>query len=345
MATRKKSDEQKLAAQARKVIDQLKAASDVQALADRCMTQISNRSLRQAVLQAAASAPDVVTAALARSALSSKDSRTARVGAELLADMSDSPTALAVLKHSFEMDDDVVRTRAVEALESFDNVEVLQFLPGALTDESTPVRRVAATMMSLIVATRYHPLAGPVLDQFADTESPICRAVLENEDEHVRRQVAQSLGFVNSESVLPLLKQLGKDEGVEVRQEAALALAGLGTPAALEVMCGMVDDPSYRVVSSALDTLMAKVGPTDQMLEYLDGSFAHEDNEVRRHAVLMLDRFDAEKARPVLEKAMRDSDFEVARRAAEVLTKLTGTAGLHWLSEKMAGQVDRKSVV
>lgn len=340
MATRQRTNARELAAQARQIIDQFRTSGDVEAFAERCMREISSRRLRQAVLEMATGAPDVVTAALARAALHGDDSELARVGAELLADMSSSPTAVSVLADSFEMGDPVVRSRAVEALESFSNPEVLRFLPGALSDEDTAVRRAASTALSLIIASRYHPLAVPLMEALGDTESDIHRAIVANEDEHVRRQVAQSLGFVSSDAALAALRAMVHDEGVEVRQEAVLALAGIGSTAALEIMETVLDDPSYRVVSSALDTFMAKLGPGHpDMVAHLARALKHEDSEVRRHAVLMMDRFEPAAAVPLLNDAIRDEDFEVARRAGEVLTKLTGTAGLEWLSDKIEGQV------
>ena len=52
----------------------------------------------------------------------------------------------------------------------------------------------------------------------------------------------------------------------------------------------------------------------------------------------MLDRFSRDEVAPVLAKAARDEDFEVARRAGEMLRRLHADEGLGWLADEMDKQ-------
>jgi len=286
------------------------------------------------------SVPWEVGSAVLRAALLGSDRRLAGIAAELVGDFSDTPAGVDLLKECLRAEDEGIRQRGVEVLESFASAGLASLLARSLQDEAEIVRRSASSTLGIIVGMPSHPLRQEVLEALAQAGGPLARAVLANEDVHVRRQVAQALAFARSDLALPALAELSDDQDGEVRQEAVLALAAIGTPQAVEMMVAHLADPSYRVVASALDMLSASLGGgSSEFLGCLRRALDHPSAEVRRHAVLMLNAFDLPQTRDILEKAAVDEDFEVARGASEMLRGLGAEARMDWLSRDMAEQV------
>lgn len=324
----------RLVAVARQAIGRIARADDPVAAAEQVLGAIESREVRLAVVQMAAAAEDKVTGAVISAALRGDDSELARTAADLLAEQSGNPAALDVLRQCFEVKDASVRARAVEAIEGFDDPAAVEFFPRALTDEDPIVRRAAAGALGQMVASRYNPLSGAVLEALGKPDSTLARAVVENEDVEVRRQTAQAMGFVGSDAAVPGLKLFCRDEDPEVRQETVIALAALPGRASTDLIASNLEDPSYAVVSSVLDTLAGRL-PTgsSELLEYLKRTMRHPRVEVRRQAVLMLSEFGPDEAGPLLEEATGDADFEVARRASETIRVRGGPAGTTWLAD------------
>jgi HEAT repeat protein len=344
MATRRKRvSAQDMLAMARRAVDEVAAAENRDAVAAQVLATGHGRALAQAVLELASGAPDDVAAAFVRAGLRNGDTEMARTAAELLGGISSSEAAIDILQESFRMRDPRVRSRAVDAIEGFDDPVVLSFLADALEDESTAVRRTASSQLSLLIASRYHPLSQPTIAALGDPASPLAGAVLGNDDDQVREQVAQAIGFINSDIMLPTLVKLSQDPDEVVRQEAVLALAAIGTAAAVQKMGACLSDPSFRVASVVLDMLAARLGAgSTALLAYLKAAMKHDRAEVRRQAVLMFDRFHPDQVADVLGAATHDSDFEVARRAAEVMTGLGVAIGVDWLADGLAGRAGDK---
>jgi len=344
MATRRKRvSAQDMLAMARKAVDEVIGADNRDAAAAQVLELCKGRALAQAVLELASGATDDVTAAFVRAGLRNGDPEMARTAAELLGSINSSDAAIDILRESFQMPDPRVRSRAVDAIEGFDDPVVLDFLANALQDESTAVRRTASSQLSLLIASRYHPLSAPTIAALGDPEEPLAKAVLDNDDDQVREQVAQAIGFINSDIMLPTLSRLAMDSDGEVRQEAVLALAAIGTPAAVQVMATRLSDPTFRVASVVLDMLAARLGAgSTALLEHLKMAIKHERPELRRQAVLMFDRFHPDQVTDVLNAATHDTDFEVARRAAEIMASLAIPADIEWLAEGLAGRTADK---
>ena len=320
------------------VVEKVRTSPDPQAAAQEALQQAPTAQARQAILEASAAAPDAITAAFVSAALLSGDSRLSRMGADLLGDAEKSPDALQVLKECVRSDDATVRGRAMEAVPSYSDPEGLSVLAAGLADPDASVRRAAVAALGIIVGIMQHPVRAAALERLSLPDGPLARAVVASEDEHVRRQAAQALAFVDSEAVLPVLQRLSKDEDAEVRQEAVLALTAFGTPAAVSLMAECVDDSSYRVVSTVLDALAAQLGATSSaFLSHLEKALEHPVVEARRHAVLMLERFDPGDIEDVLERSAADEDFEVARRAGEMLLRSARGRQLTWLADEMSG--------
>ncbi|MHC4480747.1 MAG: HEAT repeat domain-containing protein, partial [Planctomycetota bacterium] len=332
MARRRSVTQQDVAALARRAVDAVADAQDMEATAERILRKSASRGVSQAIVELSLTASDEVASALIGAAVRGQDAELARTAADILFNLEDGAHAHQVLRECLHSEDEMVRRRAAEALASFSAPAVAELLPEALLDEDDSVRRAAIGAIGLIVGVAHHPLRGPILEGLADTTGPLHEAVVRNSDIQVRRQAAQSFAFVESESVLPALEALCRDEDPEVRQEAALCLAAMGTPAAVELMRRMLEDASGQVASAVLDALAARLGAGSvEFLQCLSRAVQHPVPEVRRHAVLMLARFEADQATPVLEAATSDPDFEVARHAGELLRKLRPEAGLDWL--------------
>jgi len=337
MARRRPLSQQQAAAYARRAVDQIAAADDVDAAARSALSEAADGGLRRAIVETSAGAPDRVTAALVGAALQEGTPQLADVAADLLVDLAGGPYGLGVLRQCFASEEASVRRRAVEAVEGFGDPAVVALLADGLTDEEPTVRRAAAVTFGLIVGTPHHPLRRGVLNELSDPQSGISRAITENPDDQVRRQAPQGLSFSDSDAALPTVARLCEDGDEEVRVEAVLCLAAVGSAAALELLAKRLDDASYRVASSALDMLAAHFGSSSlKLLPMLEKVMAHPLPDVRRQAVLMLDRFELSQVRAMLEKGVEDADFEVARRAGEMLRRYGADTGLGWLAEEIS---------
>jgi len=339
MARRTRLSSSQVAAFARQAVDKVEEAEDTQAAAEGVLEDAPDAGLRQAIVEMSAAAADHVTAAVVRAALGRGEPYLARIAADLLLDTSDSPFAYRVLEECLDSEDATVRCRAVEGLEAFSDPKAVGLLSRALTDDADVVRRSATVALGIIVGTMHHPLRAAVLEQLADTQSELSRGILANGDVQVRRQAAQGLAFAGSEVPLTVLRALSHDEDTEVRQEVVLALQVIGTEEAGELMAECLHDASYRVASTVLDALAAQLGANSAaFLEQLKRAMKHPVAEVRRHAVLMLSRFSGAEVADVLRAAAGDADFEVARRAGELLRRVWGDRQVDWLEREMQRQ-------
>ncbi|MCK4283745.1 MAG: HEAT repeat domain-containing protein, partial [Candidatus Brocadiae bacterium] len=339
MARRRGLSQQERAAYARQAVDRVARADDAEAEARRVLDEAPDDGVRQAIVETSAGAPDNVTGALVNAALESGSVLLAEAAADFVVDLARSPGGLELLRRSFASDDASVRRRAAEALESFADPAAVLLLAKGLTDESPAVRRTTTGTLGFIVGTGLHPLRGTILEALSQPQSELARVIVTNADDQVRRQAVQALSFVKSALALPAVEKLCEDEDEEVRQEAVLCLAAIGSDRAVELMAKRLSDPSYRVVSSVLNMLAAIFGgQSPRLLEYLREAMSCPLPEVRQQAVLMLDRFNVDQVGSVLEQAVTDSDFEVARRASEMLRKLRVEGGLGWIAEEISQQ-------
>ncbi len=338
MARRRQLAEQEIRALAREALDEVARADDPEAAAARALQATDEPRVRQAIVEGATSEAEDVTAAVLRAALASGEERVVRIAAELVPDLSESDEGVSLLRACAGDEDEDIRRRAVEALESFSRPELVSVLADALVDEADIVRRSATGTLGIIIGTPSHRLRAGICQELSRKDSSLAQAVLDNEDVQVRRQVAQSLAFMDTDEVLPALERFGEDPDDEVRQEAVLSLAALGSEGAIEAMGRRLEDSSYRVASSVLDMLAASLGSgSSAFLEYIRRALDHPRAELRRHAVLMLSGFEPSEVRDVLHKAAEDEDFEVSRQAGEMLRK-TGDEGLDWLAQGMDRQ-------
>jgi HEAT repeat protein len=344
MAQRRKLSDQQVRILARRAVDAVARAQDRAGVAAEALAAAPGSRIRQAILEASTSSPPQVTHAILSSALHSGDTGLANIAAELLGTLQGTPEGRELLADCLRGRDEGIRRRAVEALESFRAPELAELLSLALTDESDVVRRSAAGTFGIVIGTPSHPLRSTMVDALGNPSSQLARAVIANEDTQVRRQAAQALAFLKSDGVLPTLGLLLRDADEEVRQEAVLSMAAIGTPAAVQEMAGGLSDESYLVASTTLDMLAGAFGGTSPaLLAHVEHALDHPVPDVRRHAVLMLNQFDPADARRALDKAIADEDFETSRSAAEILRTVDRDAPVEWVSGLLGQQVAGES--
>ena len=332
------SDEE-LRAYAREQVDELDRAQDQLSAAEKALRDAPDNAARKALLESSILAPDRTASALILAALRSGDAEIARSAADMIMSLARTPFALTIVAECQGMEDRSLRRRAAEALTELAGPEAIPLLVHAMRDEDPSVALEAATAMEFIIGTQYHPLKGPVLDELENPQSELFRAIADNENVPFRRQLAQSLGYGGTQRVLPLLEELANDEDDEVRKQSVLSLAVSRTKRALVVLKGKLADKSHGVASAILDVLAAQLGiASNEFLEYLKLAMRHEAPEVRRHAVLMLQSYHLEQARDVLMEAAGDSDFEVQRRAREMLRHMGAGARSEWLPGQAMGE-------
>jgi len=333
--------QQKAQRYAHQVLDQVSrlAPAELQEAAARALADAPDDGVRQAVLETSVLAPDEVTAAFVMAGVRSGGRRIARVAADLLMDIRQSKAALSIISECLESRDASVRQRGVEAIEVVSDPAAIGVLTSALGSDSAPVRRAAANSLGLMAGSKYHPLKSPLLEALGEASSPLARTIVESGDVQLQRELAQVLGYAESDLVLPVLSRLCQDEDVQVRREAVLSLASLNSDAAMEAIKGKLADPDHIVAACVLDAMAARYGrDSAQLLEAIQSALKHPSAEVRRHSVLMLDRYKLRQVEQMLVAAMGDADFEVQRSALELLHTLGAEPGAAWLG---GGGADR----
>jgi len=328
----------RLRAHVREQIDAVGRADQKVQAAAKALQEAESPELRGALVEMSLAAPQEVAQAFLHAALRSGDAVLARSAAESLVYLS-GPGCLPLIEECLQMADPLVRQRGVEALEDQSGVRALSLLATGLGDSDEGVRRAATACLELIVGSRYLPLRDPALEALGDQQSELFATIVGNDDPLVKRQLAQAMAYAASDRVLKLLSALSGDDDFLVRQEAVLALASIGTPAAVRIAASRIEDANYVVAAGILDVLAPKFGSSSgELLECLKICMHHQLAEVRRDAVLMLDKFPPEQVRDLLIETTRDSDFEVAQRAGEILRKMFPSEGLDWLGDEVKAQ-------
>jgi len=320
-------------------IDTVSRAEDKTLAAARALQQARKLQIAQTVLEHSLSTPLEVRRAFVEAALHSGDEALARTAAESLVYLSDSPNLVGLLRECLGMADPRIRQRAIEAFESMTDPNAVSLLATALKDPEQVVKRAAAGTLELIVGSRYRPMRKAVLEALANPHSELFESIVNSQDSQLKRHVAQSMGYAASDRVLELLARLSEDEDPQVRQEATLALAATGTPEAMKILSGRILEADYLVCSSILDILAIKAGSSSkELLDYLKVCMRHRLPDVRRHAVLMLDKFAPEQVKDLLLEAAKDNDFEVAQRAGEILRRMFPARDVDWLADEALGE-------
>jgi protein-S-isoprenylcysteine O-methyltransferase Ste14 len=178
---------------------------------------------------------------------------------------------------------------------------ILELLEG----DDTGLRVLAAEALARLPAERAVPA--------------LCAAV-SDPDENVRFRSAVALGAVGSARAVPSLLPLLDDSVPHVRLVALNQLAALGSAVVLERA------PQYLEG----EEVWTRIGGIDAVGTLGDGRgvpllvprLRDPADAVRREAVVALLRIGSARARPALERALTDDDWEVRVYAAEALKRL-----------------------
>lgn len=161
------------------------------------------------------------------------------------------------------------------------------------------------------------------LSVFAQEDPAAARSILvpwaEASDKDLRRAAIWLLGYVPEPADLPLLTQAARDPDERTRSTVAGTLGSHGkNPAAVDVLVGLLADPSTQVRVSALSSLgfLRQPGTLPKILRLADDS----DTRIRAWVAIALGRFLAsEPGDPaiaaVLDRLQADPDSYVREQA------------------------------
>ncbi|MFC1661843.1 HEAT repeat domain-containing protein [Gemmatimonadota bacterium] len=217
------------------------------------------------------------------------------------------------------------------------NEAILEGLANRVREEPNERRKY---FLTLDLVERGEPAVGPLL------------GLLQDEQPSVRALAAEAFIDLPSDEALPALMEALGDSSEDVRWRAARALAAIGSPNAVEAMVPLLDDPEQHIRTTVLRSL-ALLGAEEAVLERAPGLMGHEEvwiriaaveslgalgsvggvaagirglrdehPAVRRSAVVALLQIGSPEARPALERATEDEDWEVRVYAAEALERL-----------------------
>jgi HEAT repeat protein len=139
----------------------------------------------------------------------------------------------------------------VWALTQFDDPALEAALVAALAEPDATARALAA---------------GRLADVGGSDAVPALLAALDDDDDHVREEVARALGLLADPAAFrPLIAAVRDDPGAHVREEAATAVGALGAddPAAVAVLVDALSDGHVAVRRAAAEAL-ARMGPAAQ---------------------------------------------------------------------------------
>jgi HEAT repeat protein len=201
-----------------------------------------------------------------------------------------------------------IRCRAADALGSFGDAGVVEFLMQALKDDSWTVRKAAAQSLGQMRDAR-------AVEPFI--------AALEGGTEDVRKAAAKALGQIGDVSAVePLLAALREDSW-GVRAAAAGALALIGDVRAVGPLGDTLRDADLGVREAAADALIRIGAPA---LELFVSALQDHNWDVRRTAARALGQIRDARAVGPLSAALRDPQDSWLRRAAAVALGQIGDA-------------------
>ncbi len=243
--------------------------------------------------------------------------------------------AVPALVEALGTSDQTLRSRATEVLIRFGAVAT-PVLVAQLNTSPPPTQVQICKILAQTRATEALPaLLGALRSPFSE----------------VRLQAAETIGRIGNPTILPSLKQLAKDESVEVRIASVISLAHF--PQAISVLIQLLlDDPAIevrRVVARVLarlrdpsalpaliealqdsrwwyerekepeDLLNAILAFGSQAVPALLQIVEHPEQTVRRFAIMLLGKLRDPRAIPAIEIALYDLHFETGQAAAEAL--------------------------
>ena len=312
-------------------------------------------------------------------ALKDEDSDVRKAAAEALGEIKD-PRAVEPLIAALKDESSSVRRAAAEALGKIGDPRAVEPLIAALKDKDSDVRYAAAKALGEIKDPRaVEPLIAVPKDYYSGVRYAVTEALVkigapamepliaalkdkDSKDSDVRQAAAEALGEIKDpRAVEPLIAALG-DESSGVRLAAAKSLGEIKDPRAVEPLsAALKDENKYvrRAAAHALDRLgwkpeqdeiagwywMAKcdwdkcVALGALTVEPLIAALKDTDEEVRRAAAEALGKIKDRRAVEPLSAAFKDTDKDVRQAAAVSLDRLgwkpeqDEIAGWYWMAK------------
>ncbi|EKF85819.1 HEAT repeat domain-containing protein [Methanobacterium formicicum] len=164
---------------------------------------------------------------------------------------------------------------------------------------------------------------------------------MENDpDEEVRLKSAWALGELGNEGAVDALITALEDKNWSVRRTSANALGRIGDHRAVPYLIKALEDNDWHVRKYAAVSLgkMQDKQAIPILLEAMDD----EDADVRWKAMLALGKL-GESAVPPLVKTLKNKNWRMRAKAAEVLGKIGGEDALHALINLLVGRTTDKN--
>jgi HEAT repeat protein len=141
----------------------------------------------------------------------------------------------------------------------------------------------------------------------------------------VRENSAEALGKIGDTMAIPaLIDSMEDDPDEEVRLKATWALGELGDQEAVDALITALEDKNWGVRRTAANAL-GRIGD-DRAVPYLIKALEDNDWHVRKYAAVSLGKMQDKRAIPVLLEAMDDEDADVRWKAMLALGKLGESA-------------------
>ena len=158
---------------------------------------------------------------------------------------------------------------------------------------------------------------------------------LKDDDHHVRRETARTLGVGGTDkAVAGLLEALG-DEDVTVRQAAALALERIQPTGKHRRLAAHLETETDGLVRGAIYRLLARTAG-DRAVSLLEPHWGKPSRRDRRHFGEALGLVGGKKALPLLRKVLADRDRSVAYSAAVSLGQIGSDEAVDILTSAVA---------
>ncbi|MCX7806263.1 MAG: HEAT repeat domain-containing protein, partial [Planctomycetota bacterium] len=204
--------------------------------------------------------------------------------------------------------DDIVRCRAISALNCISEDKAFALIERALADRSARVLHEAARMLDFIGSVKALPLV---------------EKAISHQNAAVRLKAVSALGRIGGEKALILLEKALSDPNAVVRSKVVSALGEVGSGKAVAPLGKAMSDKDADVRRDAV--LAAGRVESGEALALIGKAMDDNDAAVRRQAVSSAESVGGRQALALLERALADRDAEVRKDAAGAIGRIGGT--------------------
>ncbi|NET60894.1 MAG: hypothetical protein F6K47_33610, partial [Symploca sp. SIO2E6] len=156
---------------------------------------------------------------------------------------------------------------------------------------------------------------------------------LQHKEYDVRKNAAEALGEIVTKSIIIALITYLRNKGYDVHMNAAEALGEIGTESVIIALIQALQHKEYDVRRNAAEAL-SEIG-TEAAISVLIQSLQDEKYDVRRNAAQALGKIRTEAAIKALIQSLQDEKYDVRRNAAEALGEIATEAAIHQLAKAL----------